>query len=101
MDDNGTAAPAPSPVVELRAAMETVPVAAQLEEQNPSVAKPNNPRFQLLADWLLQPDPPMHWLIDGWMLVGSRALAFAQYKAGKTTLVGNTVRSLADGDPFL
>jgi hypothetical protein len=94
LNDNGT--PAPSP--ELKAEATEVTAATQ---QHASVAKPPSMRFQLLSDWLKQPDPPLRWLIDGWMLVGSRTLAFAQFKAGKTTLVGNTVRSLADGDPFL
>ena len=30
-----------------------------------------------------------------------RIILAAQYKAGKTTMVGNLMRSLADGDPFL
>lgn len=59
------------------------------------------PRFLLLSAWMLLSDPPMRWLIDGWMLVGSRVLVVAQFKAGKTTLVGNVVRSVADGVPFL
>ena len=43
----------------------------------------------------------MRWLIDGWMNEGSRVLTYAQFKAGKTTLISNLMRSIADGDPFL
>ena len=39
--------------------------------------------------------------IQDWFVVGGRGLVVAQYKTGKTTLLGNTVRSLADGDLFL
>jgi len=41
------------------------------------------------------------WRIDQLMRTGSRIVVAAQYKAGKSTLVGNTVRSLADAVPFL
>src|SRR5258706_3325422 len=59
------------------------------------------PRFQTLSDWLKEPDLPMRWLIEEWMHEGSRVLTFAQFKAGKTTLISNLLRSIADGDLFL
>lgn len=59
------------------------------------------PRLMLLRDWLLLPVPPIAWLVVGWMYAMSRTLIFAQFKAGKTTLIGNLVRSLADGVLFL
>ncbi len=39
--------------------------------------------------------------IAGWQMQHSRVMLAAQFKAGKTTLVGNLIRSLVDGDPFL
>jgi AAA domain len=66
-----------------------------------SPATPAKPRLQLLSQWLKEPDKPMRWIIDQWMNDGSRILTYAQWKAGKTTLISNLVRSVADGDPFL
>ncbi|TWS20637.1 AAA family ATPase [Tsukamurella asaccharolytica] len=58
------------------------------------------PRRRLDA-FTAEPDPLTAWRISGLQPAGARALLAAQYKAGKTTLVGNVIRSLADGDPFL
>jgi hypothetical protein len=41
------------------------------------------------------------WRIEGWLPVDARVTLVAQFKAGKTTLVGNLLRSLLDGDPWL
>ncbi|WP_026533911.1 AAA family ATPase [Arthrobacter sp. H14] len=41
------------------------------------------------------------WRIEGLWPVNGRVLCSAAYKAGKTTLIGNLLRSLVDGDPFL
>lgn len=54
-----------------------------------------------LADFLAQPDPPVTFRIHLVMTSGGRVMLAAQYKAGKTTLVGNLIRSLVDGDKFL
>lgn len=54
-----------------------------------------------LAAFLAQPDPPVRYRVDQLMTVGSRVVLSAQYKSGKSTLVGNLIRSLADGEPFL
>jgi AAA domain len=45
--------------------------------------------------------PAVEYRIDQWFVVGGHVVLVAQYKAGKTTLVGNLVRSLVDGEPFL
>jgi hypothetical protein len=39
--------------------------------------------------------------IQNWQPQQSRVMLAAQFKAGKTTLVGNVIRSLVDGDLFL
>ena len=40
-------------------------------------------------------------IVRGLQMQGHKATLTAQFKAGKTTLAGNLVRSLADGEPFL
>jgi hypothetical protein len=59
------------------------------------------PDVVTLAERLAHPQPPTLYRIDGWQPAGSRVVLAAQFKAGKTTLVGNLVRCLADGAPFL
>jgi len=54
-----------------------------------------------LADFLDVPDPAIGDRIEGLLPIGGRVILAAQYKAGKSTVVGNLVRSMADGDPFL
>ncbi len=50
---------------------------------------------------LTEPDDDPHWRIDGWWPTGGKAMLSAQFKAGKSTLSGNTIRALVDGTPFL
>ncbi len=59
------------------------------------------PPVTSLDTLLAQPDSPTRYRIEGVAPVDSRIILSAQYKAGKTTLVGNLLRSLVDGDPFL
>lgn len=54
-----------------------------------------------LDDLLAQPTEETAYRIKDLWPVGGRALLAAQYKAGKTTMVGNVVRSLADNARFL
>lgn len=54
-----------------------------------------------LHDFLNQPDNAVQWRVDGLWPSYGRVMLHAQFKAGKTTLLGNLVRSLADGDDFL
>lgn len=54
-----------------------------------------------LEDLLAEPDEHTRWRItDLWPRHGNVILA-AAYKSGKTTMTGNVVRSLVDGDRFL
>jgi hypothetical protein len=62
---------------------------------------PTLPPVVNLRDFLAQPDPEITYRIDGLMTIGARVLLAAQHKAGKTTLVGNFLRSLVDNEPFL
>lgn len=54
-----------------------------------------------LADFLDQPDDPIVYRVDGLWPAGGRVVLAAPNKAGKSTFVGNLLRSLADGDQFL
>lgn len=54
-----------------------------------------------LTDLLAEPDDgPTYRMDDVWPTAG-RVLLAAQFKSGKSTLVGNVIRSLVDGDQFL
>lgn len=67
-------------------------------EQRPATAPPE---ILTLADRLTRPTPPVTWRVHGWQPAGGRVVLAAQYKSGKTTMVGNLVRCLADGAPWL
>lgn len=54
-----------------------------------------------ISDLFAENFVPVDYRIERVAPVGSRVLLAAQYKAGKSTLVGNVIRNLADGDPFL
>lgn len=54
-----------------------------------------------LAHFLAQPDEDACYRVQGLWPTNGRVVMSAQHKAGKTTLTGNLIRSLADGEPFL
>ncbi|QNJ90734.1 bifunctional DNA primase/polymerase [Mycolicibacterium fluoranthenivorans] len=54
-----------------------------------------------LDELLTRPRPVTRYRIDKVAPADARLILSAQYKAGKTHLVGNLIRSLVDGDPFL
>jgi hypothetical protein len=54
-----------------------------------------------LKDALALPRTPPPWLFDGLQRVGHKASLIAQFKAGKTMMAANAVRSLVDHIPFL
>lgn len=59
------------------------------------------PPLQRLDQFLAIEDDPAVYRIDGLWPVGGRVVNAAQYKAGKTTMVANVIRALADGEKFL
>lgn len=59
------------------------------------------PRPIPLDVFLEDDDEDAAYRIEGVLPTGGNVILGAQYKAGKTTLVSNLVRSLVDGDPFL
>jgi hypothetical protein len=54
-----------------------------------------------LAALLAEPDEETPWRVEGLIPSGANALVVAQAKAGKTTLVGNLIRSVVDWESFL
>lgn len=59
------------------------------------------PELVSLTEFLQEPDEEVRYRVDGlWPREGRIVLA-AQNKSGKTTLTGNLIRSLVDGDQFL
>lgn len=69
--------------------------------QRAATAGQQPPPLVNLVDLLAQPDDNAIYRIDDLLPVGGRVLLAAQYKAGKTSMVANLLRSLVDGDPFL
>lgn len=65
------------------------------------LGNPPRPQLVRLDDFLAQPDTDPTYRIDRVWPTGGRVLLAAQAKAGKTTLLGNAIRSLVDGDRFL
>jgi AAA domain len=59
------------------------------------------PWSKSLAELLAETDDMPTYRIGGLWPTGGNIVFSAQYKTGKTTLVGNVLRCLADGDPFL
>jgi hypothetical protein len=59
------------------------------------------PALRSLPDFLAEPDDTPTYRVAGLWPTGGRVVLSSPNKAGKTTLVGNQLRSLADGDPFL
>ncbi|MCH9729530.1 MAG: AAA family ATPase [Actinomycetia bacterium] len=54
-----------------------------------------------LSDLLSESDDGVSYRMAGTWPAGGRVLLAAQFKSGKSTLVGNTIRSLVDGEPLL
>ena len=59
------------------------------------------PPVRNLTALLAEPDTETAYRIEGVAPAGGRVMLAAQAKSGKTTVTGNLVRSLVDGDPFL
>jgi 5S rRNA maturation endonuclease (ribonuclease M5) len=57
--------------------------------------------YGTLGDELAIPAPEVSWRFKGMLGAGHNALVIATRKAGKTTLINQTVRCLADGERFL
>jgi hypothetical protein len=67
-------------------------------ENRPAVVLPPIKR---LDELLAEPDTEQQYRIDQVAPADARIMLSAQYKAGKTTIVGNLARALVDNEPFL
>jgi hypothetical protein len=74
-------------------------VRRQLKAEQRAGAKPIECRT--LRERLQQAPREPRWLIQGWHPAGGRVIVVAKGKGGKTTLIGNLLRTYTDGDPFL
>ena len=54
-----------------------------------------------LKDALAEPREALSYTIDRLHTASGNTLLVAQYKTGKTTLMANLLKALADGEPFL
>ena len=68
---------------------ESVPTA---DEQPPDIG---------LDEFVGVEDEPAIYRVNGLLPVGGRVVLAAQMKTGKTTFIGNLIKSLVDGEPFL
>ncbi len=59
------------------------------------------PPVRSLTDLLSQPLPPTQWRVDQLAQADGHNILSAQFKAGKTTVRDNLIRSLVDSEPFL
>ena len=73
----------------------------QAQQVDVALTAPEAPPPVSLTDLLAQPDPELVYRLEGLWPQHGRALLAAQFKSGKTTLVGNLIRSLVDETPFL
>ena len=60
-----------------------------------------HPVIETLRERLARPRLTTTWRLGQWQPTHTRVMLAAQFKAGKSTLVGNVLRSLVDGDAFL
>jgi len=87
---------------------ELVPIDLEpVDAQEPSEPDPPEdwrnkpPTLIRLDEFLLTDDEPAKYRLDRLMPTNSHVLVAAQWKAGKSTMVGNLLRALADIEPFL
>src|SRR5699024_2636694 len=71
----------------------------RLDDESRPPAEP--PAVKSLDALLAEPDSATRYRIEQVAPDGGRVMLSAQWKAGKTTLVGNLARCLVDGEPFL
>lgn len=76
-------------------------VKRELDEEDALNTREPLPVGISLADLLSRPAEEIPYRIQGVLPKDGRAILAAPMKAGKTTFIGNLLRSLADGDPFL
>jgi AAA domain len=74
---------------------------ARTAERRRKATTVHPPALTNLATFLAVEDDPIAYRIEGLLPVGGRVVLAAPAKGGKSTVMGNLIRSLVDGDPFL
>lgn len=74
---------------------------ARRQHERETRPTPDPPELISLTAFLDEPDEDVRYRVDGLWPTEGRIVLAAQNKSGKTTLTGNLIRSLADGDDFL
>lgn len=104
-DPQPTPQPAPDPFIEDQIKTETLKIQirdeARRRARRAQAGAQAPPEPVTLTDFLAIPDDPQQYRIEGLWPVGGRVMLSAQFKSGKTTMTGNLVRALVDGQPFL
>jgi hypothetical protein len=75
-------------------------LARQMDAQRMFTPPPGDVSYTWLERRAM-PRPPVQFAVDGICAIGQNVTITGQYKAGKTLLALNLVRSLVDGVPFL
>lgn len=70
-------------------------------EQQRKAGNVEIPRPMSGSAFLARPLNPIKHRIAGLLPIGGKIIVSAQFKSGKSTMMGNLLRSLTDGDPFL
>jgi len=88
---------------EVSARMDRLRVEREAKRRHDEAERPalDLPPVKSLDALLAEPDAPTPYLIEAVAPAGGRTMLSAPQKAGKTSLTGNLLRSLVDGDPFL
>ena len=76
-------------------------IRAEATQKRKAKDRAEPPPMVSLAELLERPREPVRFRFDSVWPVKGRVLVTAMKKTGKTTMVGNMLRSLVDGDPFL
>ena len=76
-------------------------IRAELDAEDRIEERAEAPALVSLAELLDEPDEPVQYRIDKVWPVDGRVVLAARNKSGKTTLVGNVIRCLVDGEDFL
>lgn len=97
--------PADAAILKMRAAAIRQDCRKQVDSMARSIATEREavapPEPVGLDALLAEPEDAVAYRVDQVWPTGGRVLLSAQYKAGKTTMVGNMIRGLVDGDSFL
>lgn len=97
----------PNEIGELRLEAEAVRLAANMRARDrarrliAADAGVSPPQPVVLTELLAAPDDALVYRVGDLWPVGGSVLLAAPFKSGKSTMVGNLVRGLVDGDPFL